>query len=287
MESTYRKFEVLGDVCNTLLFVITAVVSYCMLYRFPDESFFDQSWLDNGFCVSSPDSKIWNSHILSFYSDTLMSLALAASYYRMYYNAAVAMEPDLQRALLAGASQGVFFHGLGHFYYGTMDATGWDLTWSNRRITQSIISHAVTIAGLSGIFTGTLALASFPRILLTAIVGTAGLTLLQVPPTMNFVYLQAIIYLTSALHMLSLNTRNKQTPAYPVYPLLQFPILAVGVMECMACQTILAPLGGHLVFDTTISITWLLLPLLTNYYLDPATAHGQDRSKAIAPKKSV
>jgi hypothetical protein len=272
-------FQVLGNVANTGLFVGTAVVSYCMMYRYPNESYFDASWLHYGFCVANPDSEFFHSHFLAFYSDCIMALALAASYYHYYPIAR--KQPDLQEALLFGSIPGVFFHGVGHLYYGTMDATGFSLKWDNADIPKSLMSQATTLLGLAGILKGALALASTQRILLASIAGTIGLTLLNVPSTLNFVYIQGIIYICSAAHMLSLDSKHKQSAAYLVYPLLQFLVLAVGVLESTLCQKLLTPLGGHVVFDTTISMGSLIAPMLTTYLEKGATASKTETKKAV------
>jgi hypothetical protein len=125
-----------------------------------------------------------------------------------------------------------------------------------------------------------MALASFQRILFASLAGTIGLTLLNVPPTLNFVYIQAIIYFCSAAHMLSIDSKQKQSAAYLVYPLLQFPVLAVGVLESTVCQQLLAPLGGHVLFDTAISMGFLIGPMLTTYLEKTVTASKTETKKA-------
>ena len=276
MQHRHRLFQTLGDVANMGLFVTTSIVSYCMLYRYPKESLFDVTWLQYGFCVSHPNSALWNSHHLAFYSDCVMTLALAICYYFYYYyssnnnsnnKSSKTTNQDLGQALLLGSIPSVFFHGMGHLYYGSMDPAGFDLRWNNtnRGISKNLMSNSVSFLAQAGIFKGTMALASYYRICFTALIGTIGVTLLNVPATLNFVYFQAFIYLASSAHMLSLDSQHKQSAAYLVYPLLQFPVLVIGVLESTHCQQMLSSWGGHLVFDTAISIGHLMAPMMTNY----------------------
>lgn len=260
-----------GDVLNALVLLCTVGATYALIYRFPNESLYDSNWLSHGFCVSQPESTLWNSHTLSFYSDSVMSVLLTLVY--ALYFAGPSTKSSLSSVALKGSITGVFFHGLGHLYLGVRDAAGIDFRWNGDNLWHSIVNKSILFGALAGIMRGSLSFASPARILSFTAVFTWGLSVLGVPPQLNFVYVQAVILIGISLHMLMLDPQHKQTSAYPLYALLRLPVLLVGLVESMKCQDLLEPWGGHVVYDTTISIAQLLTPILALYF-DSRSKHS-------------
>ena len=173
-----------------------------------------------------------------------------------------ATTPPLQAAMLRGAIMGVFGHGAGHLYLG-LHPQGMDLRFRpHEDLLISCASTAVTVMAFAAIFQGTMPLSSSRRLLLTALVATAGFTLLDVEPRLNFVYAQAAIYVSNAVHMLTLPAEDKSSAVYALYPYFQLPVLAVGVMESTACTSFLQRFGGHMIFDSSIGIGTIMIELL-------------------------
>jgi hypothetical protein len=185
-----------GDAGLVLLLVLTILITACMLYQLPSPEYFDDDWIRHGFCVSNADTTWLNSHSLSFYADVVLALFIA----RLFANQPKSA-PPLQAALLSGAIFGVFGHGLGHLYLGT-NTQGMDLRFRPEDIPMSVASILVTVMAFGAIFQGTMPLSSRSRLAMTAVVATAGFTVLDIAPKLNFVYAQAAIYISNALHML-------------------------------------------------------------------------------------
>ena len=269
------KPHTIGNIGNVLLLVGTLLVTTCMIYQYPSKDYYDESWLRNGFCVSNEDT-IWkNSHALSFYSDTLFTMLIFYLYLSKTTRnskkdqTTTHTPPPLQLAILSGSIMGIFGHGAGHMYLG-IEPTGMDLRLFDNYETYAIskrgvLSTIVSFVGFGAIFYGGLPLASLRRLVLASFVATSGLTLLNIEPKLNFIYAQAIIFIMISLHALSLDIKHKLTATYMLFPYLQFPVLIVGILEATCCNSILKALGGHMVFDTMISISFLINEIMSTY----------------------
>ena len=247
-----------GNVGNILLLSLTSIVTACMLYKFPSTDSFDANWLKNGFCISNETTFWWNSHVLSFYADTVFTLILAYLYYVQPKDV-----PLIQKELLKGAIVSVFGHGLGHLHLG-MDPNGMDLRFRVDDLSESLKTTFVNVFALGCIFKGTMPLASIQKLLFTALIATIGFTVFDIEPKSNFIYAQAVIYVFNAIHMLLLPAEHKDTAAYMFFPYLNLPVLAVGVMESTLCQSFLERIGGHAVFDSSIAVGIICIETLSN-----------------------
>lgn len=235
-----------------------------MLYQLPCKHVFDANWLQHGFCVSNPESIWWNSHTLSFYADTAFAAAIA-----YLYCIQPKQVPPIQKALLSGAIMGVLGHGLGHLHLG-LDPTGMDLRFYTHDLQSSLKVALVNIFGFGTIFKGTMPLASIKKLAITAFLATIGFTVLDIEPKLNFVYAQAVIYISNAIHMLFLSAEHKGTASYMLFPYLNLPVLVVGVIESTGCQSFLESIGGHAVFDSSIAIGIIMIELLANHIQFPS-----------------
>ena len=255
----FSNAAAVGNAGLVLLLVLTILISACMLYQLPSPEYFDDDWIRHGFCVSNADTTWFNSHSLSFYADVVLALCIA----RLFANQPKSA-PPLQAAMLSGAIFGVFGHGLGHLYLGT-NVQRMDLRFRPEDIPTSVASILVTVMAFWAIFQGTMPLSSRSRLAMTAVVATAGFTILDIAPKLNFVYAQAAIYISNSLHMLTLSSQDKSAATYALYPYFQLPVLLVGVLESTACQGFLQPLGGHVLFDSAIGIVTIGIELLSRY----------------------
>ncbi len=247
-----------GNIGYILLLGLTTFVTMCMIYQLPSEDLFDSNWLENGFCVSNPDTFWLNSHLLSFYADTIFAMIIAYLFFVQPKDA-----PPIQKALLSGAIMGVFGHGLGHLNLG-FDPKGIDLRFRPNELIPSVQITLINIFALGSIFKSVMPLASNQRIALTSLISTIGFTLLNIEPKKNFVYAQAVIYIFNALHMLFLSKEHKETASYMIFPFLNLPVLVVGIMESTGCDLYLKYVGGHAVFDSTIALSVIMIELLSN-----------------------
>jgi len=258
--AAYMDATAVGNIGHIALLVLTTMVTTCMLFQWPDSSWFDTQWLAHGFCVSNSDTVWYNSHALSFYVDVVLTLFIF-----FLYKTQPKSVPPLQAAIMLGGVMSTLGHGCGHLYL-AMNPTGMDLRFRPKEdLGASIASTLVTVMVFVCIFQGTMPLSSRQRLTGTALIATAGFTLLDIKPKFNFVYAQAVIYIFNAIHMLTLEDSHKATQVYRLHAYFQLPVLVVGVLESTACQSLLEPIGGHANFDASIGIGFILLELFARH----------------------
>ena len=106
-------------------------------------------------------------------------------------------------------------HGVGHLHYGT-DPGGMDLRIDSDKPVESLVNSAIMLCTYVPIFIGVMPLSSKGRIFSAAVFFTVFHNVLDVRPTLTFVYAQAAIYISSSLHMLSLDKCHKESTLYMV-----------------------------------------------------------------------
>jgi len=259
-----QYYQRVGDLGNFLLFTATCAVTACLLYKLPNESKYDSNWLSNGFCISNQDDPLWNSHNLSFYADTFLAVILGGLYLTRQKQDTKNGIPPLQKALLQGSIMAVFSHGLVHLYLG-IDPKGMDLRIHLDNLIHSIVTQLFLVFGFVSLFLGTMPLASKESLFISAILATLGFTIFDVPPQLNFVYSTGVIYVLSAINMLSLPAKHKDTASYFIYPYSQLPVLVMGILESTRCGAILESVGGHAVLDTTIGLSIILGDIIATH----------------------
>ena len=143
---------------------------------------------------------------------------------------------------------------------------GMDLRWNpSEDLARSVASTVVTVGTFFSIFNSTMPFASMKQLILTSVIATAGFTVMDLEPKLNFVYAQAAVYVFTALHMLlRLNMVHKGSKIYAMYPYFQLIVLFVGILEATQCTAFLASLGGHMVFDSSIAIGAISMQLLSS-----------------------
>lgn len=260
MSSKPASYAKVGDLGNTLLLSLTILISACMLCQLPSKDIFDPNWLKNGFCVSNEETIWLNSHVLSFYADTALAAMIAYLCYIQPKDV-----PLIQKESLTGAIMGVLGHGLGHLHLGVVDPDGMDLRFQS----EDLMPTVITFISLIAIFKGSMPFASMQKLAFHALIVTIGFTIFDIEPKLNFVYAQAAIYISITTHALSLPTKHKNSASYMLSPFFNFPVLAVGIIESTACESFLASLGGHAVYDSTIAFSVIMVELFSNHLQVP------------------
>lgn len=271
-----QTYASIGNVGYILLLTFTILVTTCMLFQYPNKAFYDDNWLQNGFCISNQDMPLWNSHALSFYANILLFFIVSYLYSIQPMNV-----PPIQKALLSGGMMGLIGHGLGHAQLG-MYPSGMDLRFHTDNLTESFHMMFISLIAFASIFKGTMPLASMKKIVITAIIATFGFTLLNIEPKLNLMYGQAVMFATNAIHMLSLAKEHKQTVSYVIYPIFYLPILALGMFEGIGCENFLELIGGHAAYDSAVGIAIIMVEVVSNYL-----QHHQTGTQQIKTEKKV
>lgn len=261
MSSKPTFYTKVGNIGNILFLSLTILVSICMFYQLPNKEIFDSNWLKNGFCVSNEETLWLNSHILSFYANTALSAMIAYLCFVQPKDV-----PLLQKEILKGAIVGVLGHGLGHLYIGAVNPNGVDIRFQQ---SEDLMPTAINFFSLIAIFKGSMPFASMQKLAFHALIVIIGFTIFDIEPKLTFIYAQAAIIISITTHALSLPTEHKNTATFMLIPFLNFPVLVVGIMESTACESFLASLGGHAVYDSVIAFAFIMVELFSNHLQVP------------------
>ena len=98
-----------GDAANLFVLINTGAFVACVLLdSFGLVRLMSESFRDDGFCVSNPESKTFNSHTMCFYGDTVTAL-----FFALFVRRYAAVDGVKGSAVEMGAA-GIFGHGAAH-----------------------------------------------------------------------------------------------------------------------------------------------------------------------------
>jgi len=74
----------LGDLANGVILAVSLLYAATVIYftQQPDQSFFDETWKQDGFCIQNKDVPYWSSFDKCLYVDAFFSAVLAWMWYR-------------------------------------------------------------------------------------------------------------------------------------------------------------------------------------------------------------
>ena len=243
----------IGDYTHGLVLLL----QFGYLYSMTLKDFFSKSFIEDGFCISNKHSHyLYQSHALSFYSDTIFSIIL----FYMYKNIRVESDIIINNKLLEPVKANIyaiFFHGLGHL---NMAFTSKFLSKSPLWYTSGVKTHyklismlvlyyfwyfLVKVAYLNG---------NILRWRISAIIHTILITF-AVPFTYSFAYVQTSLMLTASLSELNLDNKNIFYDIKAI--IVHLPVTIIGWIEAVHCDNFVEKYGGHLIYDTTIPLSMI------------------------------
>ena len=243
----------IGDYTHGLVLVL----QFGFLYSMTSKDLFSKSFIEDGFCVSNKHSHyLYQSHALSFYSDTIFSIIL----FYMYKNIRVESDIIVNNKLLEpiqASVYAIFFHGLGHlnlvFASKFISKTpSWYISAVKtyyKLISMLVLYYfwyfLVKVAYLNG---------NIFRWRISAIIHTILITF-AVPFNYSFAYVQTSLMLTASLS--ELNSDNKNI-FYDIKAIIvHLPVTIIGWIEAVHCDNFIEKYGGHLIYDTTIPLSMI------------------------------
>jgi hypothetical protein len=250
-----------GDVANAFVFANLLAFLVCIILQNSAViDIFDLSFQQDGFCVANPGTLL-DSHMLSFYSDTVNAIILALLASK--YHGMAGFEPVM------AAAAGVFAHGLGHVGLWTgflphTGATGWERLQQQEDGSDILMSIGLQLVGLSVFFVFLFRSApavSNSHATFHGILHGILLTLVC-PPAFGFTYVQTVTIATSVMYELSRSQASKDD-FYDLSALaINVPVGIVSWVEGLACENALVHAGGHFWYDTSIPLS-----MYAYYYL--------------------
>ena len=261
----------MGDVIFTLCLLNTLVFCASVVF-FKDSPHFDPVWANEGFCVSNPTMRHWNSHHLSLYADVILAALFGVLYFFLHGSDGMIAANEFVFFNIFG----IIFHGLGHA--GLAD-TLLDNKNQNLRDDTSIMSTILTNESLSavlkelffsknvglllfwlGLLKATMPKTPFKGIVSLSILSYIGA--LSVVPSFGFTYTQTVLLVTFSLNQI-LRPKEEKGFAYFAYgTIVSFPLGMVGWLESTQCQSFVIHYGGHLLYDAFIPLSSAIFYLI-------------------------
>lgn len=259
-----------GDICNSISAVsVFAYTVAAFLYASPQSKvqFFDEEWIQYGFCVIQPDVPYWNSHDLCFYFDTLFVIVGLF----IYKSCKGLKSPGDD---MKAADELIFFNLLGHFGHGIAHAfiaAGFRKGGIDNEIQFSLMRRyrngeenlnimlflLVGVGFWIGLLKGIMPKVSTRIVVFLAIpVAIGGLFVNSI---LGFAYVQAVLTVAFLSTQLTL-PKEKKTFVYASFAASYVAVALVPWVESMACKSVASKLGGHLIFDVSIPVA-----LITSY----------------------
>ena len=225
-----------GDTPNILSLLLTAAFALTIALR---PGVFSASYLRDGFCVSFP-ATLFNSHLLCFYIDTLFTVLL---------HLLCARSPsDARLARVRESYWGVFGHGVGHL---ALHASGGGGVGD----AASPLLRVTLLLALAGFWYGFFcALTPSVRVnLALSLANTAALALF-VPRAFGFTYVQTV--LMSVFVTRDLVRAERKDELYRAWSwLVNVPVVVVGWVEALGCDSGVVLWGGHVLYDAIIPLS--------------------------------
>lgn len=322
MTTSTPHYRTVGDIVHYAFIGLTVWLTTAVMLAAAsdDQGSFDPLWITKGFCVTPRHHNSNNANVRGGFLSTLsldteivcclllVASALANHYFFCYEwssssstkptkSTAGSLNPLLEMRLKSGVFANAA-HGLGHLFVylspGPPPALSLDL-WDAMAIGNIVMLLAFWVVALS--------IQDYWTALYMATVILSAQCILDVPPYLSFTYSQSVIFLIASIDQLVLaNSREKQQAKnshnnddnddtdfiYAVIAVTFLPLMALFPLEYAYCTDVLAPWGGHAVYDAYLSALPFILYFTTEALVSlqcPLTNLRKHRAlRRISPK---
>lgn len=240
-----------GDVMNAVTVINTlAFLSFSLLAHYGVTALvtMDERYRIDGFCVTNPEDLYFNSHMLSFYVDVVLSLV---SLVVVHSTPAGYSSRDLLERLIPGT----LGHGIAHFF---ISATGGISTGiSSLPLFMQLAAPPTHFFFWWSLFRTN---KYIPKSHLLAMALVHSLVTLSpvLPSSAAFAYVQTVLVLTSNVYDVLFRPREEKDVAYDWGWIVNVPFSVVAWIEATACTSFLRDIGGHVWYDASIPSAILL-----------------------------
>jgi len=240
-----------GDVLN--LFVMANSILYLIYFIMAHLGllYMDPNTKRDGFCITNPTDPLWNSHMLSFYVDVLLSGVSVVV-------VALTSSGSNARDFLSRSIPGTIGHGFGHL--------GLSRRMNEAPSSTSLMTLPLYLQLLApiGIFFFWYSLLGsnkyIPRLHLVIHSVLHSIVLLTpiLPLSAGFAYVQTVLVLTFTIYDIFLRPKSTKDVAYDYSPFVSVPFSVVAWMEALTCEGFLKSKGGHMWYDASIPLAILV-----------------------------
>lgn len=236
-------------------------LQFIFLYGMFSNNIFSKSFIEDGFCISNKDKHfLYQSHALSFYSDTFFAGIL----YLMYKYLKV-HDDELNNAKLLKPIKeninAILLHGFGHLNYALRPRPAGQVAYyytfdtKPKRIMSILVMYnfwfyLIKAAYLNGTAHAVRGAALTNTILLNFFISKSY----------SFTYVQTILMLIASIS--ELNSTDKDEYYNIKSVIVHLPLTFVGLIEAIYCDSFIKKYGGHLIYDSTIPISLIIYHMI-------------------------
>ena len=242
-----------GDIAHAFIILNTTVfLAAVLLHAVGMLNVFSEAFQAQGFCIANFTAAV-SSHELSFYSDTVFASAIFLL--SRPYKSEPSMKPVIR------AVPGILGHGVAHYHIGyhgrgrSVGAADGPQILSDTPPTT--LAQGVVVVSIFFFLLFRASDGMSTRATAAQAVIHGAVTVLLVPPRFGFTYVQTALLLVFSLVELARAGEEKDVywDAYAV--LVGLPVGFVAWAEALTCEHGYRSLGGHVIYDTSISLSVL------------------------------
>jgi hypothetical protein len=286
------SYETLGNVLNSIILIAGILYAACVIYFTQPgrHGVVDDGWKEDGFCIHNKEVAFWSSFDTCLYVDLLFSAILGLLYLKWR-----TILPEHCSQVVPMVIASTVGHGLAH---GVMAQSFRSDDDTNNAPPQGLEDVPLWQSmAFCAFFWFPLLKASLPKVAnalvaVLAVLVTYGPMLVGngLPKEHGFAYVQTVVTLAFHTSQLLLDsssskTNEKQRREYFTLPLLAaLPPMVASWNEALGCNAYFRDLGGHMLYDASIIIGFLV------YYMDCYRHHvlvPQPSQKSSPTKKKV
>ncbi|KAL7525543.1 hypothetical protein ACHAWF_001410 [Thalassiosira exigua] len=245
--------------CAASSAIVLAYTAAAILLAKPGLGFFDDEWVEHGFCVINRDVPYWNSHDLCLYCDVAL-VAIGFLVRKSLGGGVARAAPAMERAdeVMRSSLLGHLGHGIGHGFIAAkmrsdnniegveLGLDGSDPGW---QMARAILGPGFWCGLLKGVVPSSMS--GRQLVALSVAVDYVGRS--YVPKNLGFGYVNAVLALVSACKSATIPEEEKGY-SYAAFSAVGLVLSIIPWIEAMACQSVASKLGGHLIFDVAIPV---------------------------------
>lgn len=255
------NYTTFGNVCQAV--GAASVLLYTIVVLFfanPGSKVFDQQFVTDGYCIINKDIPYWSSHDLCFYWDVLLVMIGGIVYHALKDSGPAMKESD---EIFKFTILSHLMHAMAHGFLGHHDRT------MNEDEKTSSIAEKYLAMGMMELTMNVLVGLAFWFVMLKAIMyktSNSSIALASIPAfagiifvrtNMTLGYVQAVIAMAAASEKLN-DSKVKKNFDYCALSVASMAISLVPWIESMACESVASKFGGHLMYDLSIPIFFMV-----------------------------
>lgn len=283
-----NSYETLGNTLHSVILCAGLLYAACVVfYTQPGQhGVVDDGWKEDGFCIHKKDVPYWSSFDTCLYVDVFFSAILGLLYMCWRKNIRL---PEHCSEIVPMVIASTLGHGLAHGAMAQHLRDAADGGTNNSSSPQGLEdvplwqSLAFCFFFWFPLLKASLAKVSYSKVAVLAVVVTYGPMLMGgLPKEHAFAYVQTVVTISFHTSQLMLDSKEKERREYWTLPLIAaLPPIITSWNEALGCNAYFRNLGGHVLYDASIIIGFLV------YYMDCYRYHVLQDGAAPTKKEKA